>query len=40
MKLLVNKNKMASFADLLEKVSLLPEQNRSVEMTLKILSDF
>ncbi|MDP4376105.1 hypothetical protein QSH65_24960, partial [Escherichia coli] len=32
---------MASFAtDLLEKVSLLPEQNRSVEMTLKILSDF
>ena len=40
MKLLVNKNKMASFAtDLLEKFP-LPEQNRSVEMTLKILSDF
>ncbi|TKP74381.1 PucR family transcriptional regulator, partial [Enterococcus faecalis] len=38
---LVNKNKMTSFAtDLLEKVSLLPEQNRIVEMTLKILSDF
>ena len=40
MKLLVNKNKMASFAtDLLEKFP-LPEQNRSVEMTLKIYPIF
>ncbi|MGK0552664.1 PucR family transcriptional regulator [Enterococcus faecalis] len=41
MKLLLNKNKTETFAtELLNRLSVLPERNRNVEMALKILSDF